>query len=252
MNLNTALSDTVETIYFDFTTRTYYDTDVKRELIIPPRYSKANTKAYEYCLTIFSRLNVLFDCFNELKLVEAQVQLAQDFAKANNQFSTDDVLRYHFKNWIIRIGTVSDLTCSLVNEIYAFNIPSQNKINATLSKVKNEVDTYKAYQDFSNFVDKRIRQCSGGIKIKNARNNIVHNNELNHSIIDELTGNLMLFDFGILFDLEEEDNYILQGVASEKVKKQLNKLTSELISKYITLDNALLPYFLQHFNFLNS
>jgi hypothetical protein len=238
----------------EFSGMYHYDHETGTEINIPGRDRAKYAKAYQYYSITFDTYINLSDILQELELIKYQVQHSQDFALQNNEFSTDFILNYSYKNWIIRVNIIAEQLVFLVNHIYRLGLANDNLINKIFEHpiVNEEKELYFALLNLVDFLHGKVLIEVNTQSIKRARNEIVHNANFEHNIISGLTRDLLLFKWGHKDKQDNEDLYLVEGVASEKIKNEMSGFSDQYLKMCLTLYAILARGFEKNFKLLTK
>ncbi|TXI80822.1 MAG: hypothetical protein E6Q39_02155 [Crocinitomicaceae bacterium] len=224
----------------------HYDHETGTEYNFPAKDTKKYSKAYDYCFATMNTFINLSDTIEEIKLIKAQVQHSQDFSLQNTQFSTDFILKFSYKNWIIRINIIAEQLISLTNDVYRLRLSDKDLINKIFEheRVKNDKPLYFGLLNLIDFLHDKILRNVNSKSFKKARNEIVHNANFSHDIINNLSFQLFEYKYGLSDKKDSEDIYLEEGQTSEKIKNEILDFTAKFLEKY----NALYSLFADEFS----
>lgn len=224
----------------------HYDHETATEYNFPAKDPKKYSKAYDYCFATMNTFINLADTIEEIKLIKEQVQYSQDFSLQHSQFSTDFILKFSYKNWIIRINIIAEQLISLTNDVYRLRLPDKDLINKIFEhkRVKSDKSLYFCLLNLIDFLQDKILINVNSKSFKKARNEIVHNANFSHKIINNLSFQLFEFKYGLSEKKDSEDIYLEEGQTSEKIKYEILDFTAKFLEKY----NALYSLFTDEFS----
>ena len=230
----------------------YYDHETDTEHNFPAKDKTKYAKAYQYCFVTLDTFINLADTIEEIKLIKAQIQHSQDFALQNKEFTTDFILNFSYKNWIIRINIIAEQLIFLVNHVYRLRLSDKDLINQIFehSKVKDDKALYFALLNLVDFLHEKILIKVNTQSIKRARNEIVHNANFQHETISNLSFKLFEFKMGIADKQDDEDLYLEEGQASEKIKNEILDFSNQFLEKYFSLYSLFAEEFSKNFKSL--
>ncbi|RYY16990.1 MAG: hypothetical protein EOO04_26075, partial [Chitinophagaceae bacterium] len=144
--------------YQHFSGTHHIDPHTGDEYNFPGKPAEQFREAHDYLLGALEMYCHFADTFKEILLIHAQVQHSQDFALANDEFSTDEILTFSYKNWIIRINTIAEKLFSLANHIYRLRLPQQNLVNEVFvhDRVKRDNTLYLTLLKVPDFLYDKI------------------------------------------------------------------------------------------------
>lgn len=230
----------------------HYDHEYGGEYNFPAKDPKKYDKAYEYCYITLQTYFQLDDTIKEIELIRSQIQHSQDYALQNEEFTTDFILSFSYKNWIIRINIISEQLFFLVNHLYGLKL-SNKELSTQLFehlKVKEDKDLYFALLNLVDFLQASILLKVNTKKLKSARNQIVHHANFSHDTISDLSTKLFLYQWGLSENKDHEDIYLDEGQASEKIKNEIESFTTVFTEKCLPLYVCFAKEFSNTFNLL--
>lgn len=95
----------------------HYDHETDTEYRFPAKDKRKYSEAYDYCFTAMNTFCKIADTLEEIKLIKKQIQHSQDFSLQHKQFSTDFILKFSYKNWILRINIIAEQLITLTNNL---------------------------------------------------------------------------------------------------------------------------------------
>lgn len=232
----------------------YYDPEYDVEYNIPPKNEISYAKEYQYCMISLDTYIRIEDTLNEFELIKYHMQHSQDFATENEEFSTDQILNFEYKNWIIRISIICEQLVFLVDHVYQLRLPKRDMLNSVFehSKVKDDKSLYFSLLNLIDQLHSKILTNVKSPNLKKARNEILHQAYFKHDLISNLSSQLFLFKYGLTNDMIDEDVYLEQGLTSEKIKNEIIEFSSKFLADFKILYSLFGKEFTANFKILMS
>ena len=244
------LHDLVTSAYHHFLGTHYTDPETGEEYDFPGKQPDKFPEAYDYLLGALEMYCHFADTFKEILLICSQIKHAQDFALANDEFSTDEILTFSYKNWVIRINTIAEKLFLLANHIYRLRLSHQNLVNEAFmhDRIKCDNNLYLTLLKVADFLYDQVLVNAKTKALKRSRNEILHNGQFSHKLISSLNRELFFQSFSERVD--PEDLYIMEGVTSEKIKHEISDVSDQFLSRIIPLLDLFADEFDQVFSLL--
>jgi hypothetical protein len=174
------------------------------------------------------------DTFKEVLLIRSQIQHSQDFVRENDYLTTDELLTFCYKNWIIRITMIAEKIFAIANHIYQLKISNSDIINGVFAhkRIKADNNLYLTLLNLADFLYENTLVYCKTPGIKRSRNQILHDSKFQHKTISWLTSQIFMSKY-LTERFDEEDLYLLEGLTSEKIKNEITTLSNEFLTKCV-------------------
>jgi hypothetical protein len=244
---NTTLWNELESARLSMSDQSVYCADSDKVYNIPAKKSDFGPLANNYYSNTFEIYGRIVDCFKEIEFIVSSLNEAPRLS-SNDYYSTDFILNYLYKDWIIRVNVIFEQTLNLINHIYRLQpkFPIQILKIAENSTIKSNKKTYAALHNLYKFLYNKILKYNKVKSIKKGRNNILHEGDFHHSKISDLTLQLFSFKYGLIENYDDTDIVIDENIVSINIKKEIADHTKDFFELTDKMFNALAKEFSRH------
>ena len=125
----TKFFDSIESARIELYGSNYRDPETGVDYEFPAKNRETYAKSYDYCMISLNTYIKIEETLNEFDLIKCQIQHSQDFVMENDDFSTDFILNFSYKNWIIRLNIIAEQLLFLINHVYQLRLPKEDLVN---------------------------------------------------------------------------------------------------------------------------
>lgn len=211
----------------------------KNELIEYGEYSNEVkalfTEKEKYMISVSEVVFSISNTLDELKHIPIYFKYFPKYKSyTKNRIFHDDYMKYHLKNYYIRINTLLDQLALLINEVYELGLPTRRCSIEAVIENKNTKNTTTI---------KYLKALKKGIQgVKRLRNLIVHEGYYHDKKIFNLGTYIFLSSNNSDFDYEDEIKWLSKFIIKEKMNEFENnneqlikvvvKIYGELVIEY--------------------